>query len=312
MNELNVHLANPRGFCAGVERAIQIVEQALLEYGPPVFVRHDIVHNKTVVNELKSKGVIFVEELDEIPNTKQPIIFSAHGVAKSVINDAENNNLNIIDATCPLVSKVHIEAAKLYNNGYEIILIGHKNHPEVIGTIGQLPNGSIKLIEDIEDAKNFTPNQTNKLAYITQTTLSVDDTIEIIHLLKSRYPTIKSPHKNDICYATTNRQEVVKSISKLADVIFVVGSEHSSNSQRLVEVGKKSGCKASYLIEDETKIKWDVLDNIKNLAITAGASAPEVIVERIIKEISKKYKINLVHNTYTEENISFKLPKIKR
>ncbi|MGB0573827.1 MAG: 4-hydroxy-3-methylbut-2-enyl diphosphate reductase [Hyphomicrobiales bacterium] len=312
MNELNIHLANPRGFCAGVERAIQIVEHALLEYGPPVFVRHDIVHNKTVVNELKSKGVIFVEELDEIPNTKQPIIFSAHGVAKSVINDAENNNLNIIDATCPLVSKVHIEAAKLYNNGYEIILIGHKNHPEVIGTIGQLPNGSIKLIEDIEDAKNFTPNQTNKLAYITQTTLSVDDTIEIIHLLKSRYPTIKSPHKNDICYATTNRQEVVKSISKLADVIFVVGSEHSSNSQRLVEVGKKSGCKASYLIEDETKIKWDVLDNIKNLAITAGASAPEVIVERIIKEISKKYKINLVHNTYTEENISFKLPKIKR
>lgn len=305
-------MANPRGFCAGVERAIQIVEQALLEYGPPVFVRHDIVHNKTVVNELKSKGVIFVEELDEIPNTKQPIIFSAHGVAKSVINDAENNNLNIIDATCPLVSKVHIEAAKLYNNGYEIILIGHKNHPEVIGTIGQLPNGSIKLIEDIEDAKNFTPNQTNKLAYITQTTLSVDDTIEIIHLLKSRYPTIKSPHKNDICYATTNRQEVVKSISKLADVIFVVGSEHSSNSQRLVEVGKKSGCKASYLIEDETKIKWDVLDSIKNLAITAGASAPEVIVERIIKEISKKYKINLVHNTYTEENISFKLPKIKR
>ena len=305
-------MANPRGFCAGVARAIQIVEQALLEYGPPVFVRHDIVHNKTVVNELKSKGVIFVEELDEIPNTKQPIIFSAHGVAKSVINDAENNNLNIIDATCPLVSKVHIEAAKLYNNGYEIILIGHKNHPEVIGTIGQLPNGSIKLIEDIEDAKNFTPNQTNKLAYITQTTLSVDDTIEIIHLLKSRYPTIKSPHKNDICYATTNRQEVVKSISKLADVIFVVGSEHSSNSQRLVEVGKKSGCKASYLIEDETKIKWDVLDNIKNLAITAGASAPEVIVERIIKEISKKYKINLVYNTYTEENISFKLPKIKR
>ncbi len=283
-----------------------------MEYGPPVFVRHDIVHNKTVVNELKSKGVIFVEELDEIPNTKQPIIFSAHGVAKSVINDAENNNLNIIDATCPLVSKVHIEAAKLYNNGYEIILIGHKNHPEVIGTIGQLPNGSIKLIEDIEDAKNFTPNQTNKLAYITQTTLSVDDTIEIIHLLKSRYPTIKSPHKNDICYATTNRQEVVKSISKLADVIFVVGSEHSSNSQRLVEVGKKSGCRASYLIEDETKIKWDVLDNIKNLAITAGASAPEVIVERIIKEISKKYKINIVHNTYTEENISFKLPKIKR
>ena len=175
-----------------------------------------------------------------------------------------------------------------------------------------MPNGSIKLIEDIEDAKNFTPNQTNKLAYITQTTLSVDDTIEIIHLLKSRYPTIKSPHKNDICYATTNRQEVVKSISKLADVIFVVGSEHSSNSQRLVEVGKKSGCKASYLIEDETKIKWDVLDSIKNLAITAGASAPEVIVERIIKEISKKYKINLVHNTYTEENISFKLPKIKR
>ncbi len=283
-----------------------------MEYGPPVFVRHDIVHNKTVVNELKSKGVIFVEELDEIPNTKQPIIFSAHGVAKSIINDAKNNNLNIIDATCPLVSKVHIEATKLHNNGYEIILIGHKNHPEVIGTIGQLPHGSIKLIEDIDDAKKFIPNQINKLAYITQTTLSVDDTIEIINLLKSKYPSIKSPHKNDICYATTNRQEVVKNISKVADVIFVVGSEHSSNSQRLVEVGKKSGCKASYLIEDETKIKWDVLDNIKNLAITAGASAPEIIVERIIKEISKKYKINLVHNTYTEENITFKLPKIRR
>lgn len=283
-----------------------------MEYGPPVFVRHDIVHNKTVVNELKSKGVIFVEELDEIPNTKQPIIFSAHGVAKSIINDAKNNNLNIIDATCPLVSKVHIEATKLHNNGYEIILIGHKNHPEVIGTIGQLPHGSIKLIEDIDDAKKFIPNQINKLAYITQTTLSVDDTIEIINLLKSKYPNIKSPHKNDICYATTNRQEVVKNISKVADVIFVVGSEHSSNSQRLVEVGKKSGCKASYLIEDETKIKWDVLDNIKNLAITAGASAPEIIVERIIKEISKKYKINLVHNTYTEENITFKLPKIRR
>jgi len=283
-----------------------------LEYGPPVFVRHDIVHNKTVVNELRSKGVIFVEELDEIPNTKQPIIFSAHGVAKSIINDAKNNNLNIIDATCPLVSKVHIEATKLHNNGYEIILIGHKNHPEVIGTIGQLPHGSIKLIEDIDDAKKFIPNQINKLAYITQTTLSVDDTIEIINLLKSKYPSIKSPHKNDICYATTNRQEVVKNISKVADVIFVVGSEHSSNSQRLVEVGKKSGCKASYLIEDETKIKWDVLDNIKNLAITAGASAPEIIVERIIKEISKKYKINLVHNTYTEENITFKLPKIRR
>jgi len=283
-----------------------------LEYGPPVFVRHDIVHNKTVVNELKSKGVIFVEELDEIPNTKQPIIFSAHGVAKSIINDAKNNNLNIIDATCPLVSKVHIEATKLHNNGYEIILIGHKNHPEVIGTIGQLPHGSIKLIEDIDDAKKFIPNQIKKLAYITQTTLSVDDTIEIINLLKSKYPSIKSPHKNDICYATTNRQEVVKNISKVADVIFVVGSEHSSNSQRLVEVGKKSGCIASYLIEDETKIKWDVLDNIKNLAITAGASAPEIIVERIIKEISKKYKINLVHNTYTEENITFKLPKIRR
>lgn len=283
-----------------------------MEYGPPVFVRHDIVHNKTVVNELRSKGVIFVEELDEIPNTKQPIIFSAHGVAKSIINDAKNNNLNIIDATCPLVSKVHIEATKLHNNGYEIILIGHKNHPEVIGTIGQLPHGSIKLIEDIDDAKKFIPNQINKLAYITQTTLSVDDTIEIINLLKSKYPSIKSPHKNDICYATTNRQEVVKNISKVADVIFVVGSEHSSNSQRLVEVGKKSGCKASYLIEDETKIKWDVLDNIKNLAITAGASAPEIIVERIIKEISKKYKINLVHNTYTEENITFKLPKIRR
>lgn len=310
--ELNVYLANPRGFCAGVERAIQIVEKSLTEYGAPVYVRHDIVHNKTVVNELIKKGVVFVEELDEIPRTDQPIIFSAHGVAESVVKDAEHKNLNFIDATCPLVSKVHIEAKKLYKEGFEIILIGHRNHPEVIGTIGQLPENSINLIENINDAKKYTPINPEKIAYITQTTLSVDDTLEIVALLKSKYPNIKSPHKEDICYATTNRQEVVKKLAKYADVMLVVGSSHSSNSLRLVEVGKRSGCEQSYLIENVNQIDWKIIDNIDNLFITAGASAPEVLVQEIINKLSNKFDVNLINDTFTEENISFRLPKIKK
>ena len=310
--ELNVYLANPRGFCAGVERAIQIVEKSLIEYGAPVYVRHDIVHNKTVVNELIKKGVVFVEELDEIPRTDQPIIFSAHGVAESVVKDAEHKNLNFIDATCPLVSKVHIEAKKLHKEGFEIILIGHRNHPEVIGTIGQLPENSINLIENINDAKKYIPINPKKIAYITQTTLSVDDTLEIVALLKSKYPNIKSPHKEDICYATTNRQEVVKKLAKYADVMLVVGSNHSSNSLRLVEVGKRSGCEQSYLIENVNQIDWKIIDNIDNLFITAGASAPEVLVQEIINKLSNKFDVKLINDTFTEENISFRLPKIKK
>jgi 4-hydroxy-3-methylbut-2-en-1-yl diphosphate reductase len=309
--KLNVYLANPRGFCAGVERAIQIVEKSLIEYGAPIYVRHDIVHNNTVVNDLIKKGVIFVEELDEIPKTNQPIIFSAHGVANSVFKDAEYKNLNFIDATCPLVSKVHIEAKKLYKDGYEILLIGHSNHPEVIGTIGQLPENSISLIENIDDANEYIPIAPDKLAYITQTTLSIDDTTEIVNLLKSKYPSIKSPHKNDICYATTNRQEAVKKLARIADVMFVVGSNHSSNSLRLVEVGKRSGCEQSYLIENANKINWEIINNIENLFITAGASAPEILVEEIINKISNRFDVKLINDTFTEENISFKLPNIK-
>jgi len=305
---LNVLLAKPRGFCAGVERAIQIVEKSLKKYGAPVYVRHEIVHNTNVVNDLKKKGAVFVEELDEIPETKQPIIFSAHGVPKIVPENAKNRNLFHIDATCPLVSKVHIEAEKLYRNDFEIILIGHQGHPEVIGTTGQLPNGKIKLIETIKDAELYKAKNPDKLSYITQTTLSVDDTEEIVKCLKKRYPNIIGPHKEDICYATTNRQNVVKKLSPHVDMLFVVGSKNSSNSQRLVEVGIKSGCKESYLIEDENEIKWDLLGKIENLAITAGASAPEKIVQKIIETLSNKFDVNLKSYDHINEDVFFKLP----
>ena len=305
---LNVLLAKPRGFCAGVERAIQIVEKSLKKYGAPVYVRHEIVHNTNVVNDLKKKGAVFVEELDEIPETKQPIIFSAHGVPKIVPENAKNRNLFHIDATCPLVSKVHIEAEKLYRNDFEIILIGHQGHPEVIGTTGQLPNGKIKLIETIKDAELYKAKNPDKLSYITQTTLSVDDTEEIVKCLKKRYPNIIGPHKEDICYATTNRQNVVKKLSPHVDMLFVVGSKNSSNSQRLVEVGIKSGCKESYLIEDENEIKWDLLGKIENLAITAGASAPEKIVQKIIETLSNKFDVNLKSYDHINEDGFFKLP----
>ncbi len=306
---LKIILCAPRGFCAGVDRAIQIVEIALKKYGAPVYVRHEIVHNKYVVDNLKKKGAIFVEELDEITNTNAPVIFSAHGVAKSVPIEAKNRNMFFLDATCPLVSKVHVEAMRLHSQGYEVILIGHKGHPEVIGTMGQLPNGAIKLIETIYDAKNFTPNNQDKLAFVTQTTLSIDDTAQIVNILKQRFPSIKQPQKEDICYATTNRQEAVKQVAKNVDALIVVGSSNSSNSKRLVEVAERSGCKKSILVQRANEINWEYFDKIKTLGISAGASAPETLVDEIIEAFSKRYKIDVNLSITATENISFNLPK---
>lgn len=309
MKALKIQLASPRGFCAGVDRAIQIVEGALEKWGAPVYVRHEIVHNIHVVERLKSIGAVFVEELDECPNDR-PVIFSAHGVPKSVPIDAQKRNMIYVDATCPLVSKVHIEAQRLYDLGYEIILIGHKGHPEVIGTLGQLKDGSITLIEDTNDAKNFMPKSTEKLGLITQTTLSVDDTIDIIKILEERFPKLHKPHKEDICYATTNRQESVKAASTNADLLLVVGSQTSSNSQRLREVGLKSGAKHSYLIDDVNDIDWAWFDDVNTLALSAGASAPEDLVLEIINACKARFNVSLDNRELIKENIVFKLPRI--
>ncbi len=309
MKALKIQLASPRGFCAGVDRAIQIVEGALEKWGAPVYVRHEIVHNVHVVERLKSIGAVFVEELDECPNDR-PVIFSAHGVPKSVPIDAQKRNMIYVDATCPLVSKVHIEAQRLYDLGYEIILIGHKGHPEVIGTLGQLKDGSITLIEDTNDAKNFMPKNTEKLGLITQTTLSVDDTIDIIKILEERFPKLHKPHKEDICYATTNRQESVKAASTNADLLLVVGSQTSSNSQRLREVGLKSGAKHSYLIDDVNDIDWAWFDDVNTLALSAGASAPEDLVLEIINACKARFNVSLDNRELIKENIVFKLPRI--
>lgn len=309
MKALKIQLASPRGFCAGVDRAIQIVEGALEKWGAPVYVRHEIVHNVHVVERLKSIGAVFVEELDECPNDR-PVIFSAHGVPKSVPIDAQKRNMIYVDATCPLVSKVHIEAQRLYDLGYEIILIGHKGHPEVIGTLGQLIDGSITLIEDTNDAKNFMPKNTEKLGLITQTTLSVDDTIDIIKILEERFPKLHKPHKEDICYATTNRQESVKAASTNADLLLVVGSQTSSNSQRLREVGLKSGAKHSYLIDDVNDIDWAWFDDVNTLALSAGASAPEDLVLEIINACKARFNVSLDNRELIKENIVFKLPRI--
>tara|TARA_X000001036_G_scaffold29942_1_gene24714 strand:+ start:179 stop:1123 length:945 start_codon:yes stop_codon:yes gene_type:complete len=308
--ELKIYLASPRGFCAGVKRAIEIVEKSLTKYGKPVYVRHEIVHNKQVVESLKKKGAIFIEELSDIQDSTRPVIFSAHGVPKSVPEEAERKKLSFVDATCPLVSKVHRESEQLYKRGYDIILIGHNNHPEVIGTMGQLPKGSIKLIETVSDALSLNIGDFLKpVAYITQTTLSIDDTAEIIEKLKIKFPNIKQPIKEDICYATTNRQMAVKEIAPKCDMFFVIGSRNSSNSVRLVEVAKKAGCKKSILMHSEQKIPKNELLNSKTIGISSGASAPDQLIQSLLKDLKKEREVSIEEVVVAEEKVIFKLPK---
>ena len=307
--ELKILLSAPRGFCAGVERAIEIVEKSIEKYGAPVYVRHEIVHNKYVVDDLKKKGAVFVEELEEIQDKSRPVIFSAHGVPKQIPIDATDYKMTYVDATCPLVSKVHREAENLNKAGYHIILIGHENHPEVIGTMGQLPSGTIDLIQNEDEAKSYNTKEGKNIAFVTQTTLSIDDTKEIIKILKNRFPDIREPLKEDICYATTNRQMAVKNIAKKCDMFFVIGSRNSSNSVRLVEVAKKSGCLESYLIHSESKIPYDQIENSKIIGISSGASAPEILVENFIKDLKNRFTINIDEVEIIKENVVFKIPK---
>ena len=306
---LTIYLAAPRGFCAGVDRAIQIVELALAKYGAPVYVRHEIVHNRYVVESLKAKGAIFVEELDEIPDTGAPIVFSAHGVPKAVPAAARARNLFVLDATCPLVSKVHVEAESQFREGHEILLIGHAGHPEVIGTTGQLPEGAVTLIETVADALAFVPRDPDRLAVITQTTLSVDDTKEILNTLKARFPRLAMPPKDDICYATTNRQEAVKRIAPACERMIVVGSPNSSNSLRLVEVAERAGCPSAVLIQRAAEIDWGLFQGISRLGVTAGASAPEVLVDEIIDAFKARFEVTVESVTTAEESVAFKLPR---
>ena len=309
-SNLKILLASPRGFCAGVDRAIEVVNKAILKFGVPVYVRHEIVHNKQVVDELKSKGAIFVEEISEIKDLTRPVIFSAHGVAKTVPEEAKVKNLFYIDATCPLVSKVHRESEQLYKNGYEIILIGHMNHPEVIGTMGQLPPDSITLVETMDDVIKIDASRFKKpLAYITQTTLSVDDTADIILELKKKFRQIKGPIKQDICYATTNRQKAVKEIAPKCDMFFVIGSRNSSNSVRLVEVAKKAGCTDSELVHSEKKLPIEKIKNCKKIGVASGASAPERLVQNLISEIKEHCNVSLEEVVVAEEKVIFKLPR---
>ena len=306
---VNVFLASPRGFCAGVDRAVEIVKKTISKFGSPVYVRHEIVHNKFVVENLKSEGAVFIEELSEIENKSRPVIFSAHGVPKRVIDEAKLNNIIYIDATCPLVTKVHREAEALAKEEFNIIFIGHRKHPEVVGTMGQIDERFISLVENKLDVENYSPKiNNNKFAYITQTTLSLDDTLEIISILKQKYPSIKEPIKSDICYATTNRQEAVKKIAKNCDLFLVIGSRSSSNSQRLVEVAKKFGCKESLLMHSEQKLPIDKIRNANNIGITSGASAPEILVENLIKEIKSIINIRVEEVISSVEKVSFKLP----
>ena len=307
-NELKIYLASPRGFCAGVDRAIEIVKKSIDKFGSPVYVRHEIVHNKHVVESLKKIGAIFVEEISEIKDKSRPVIFSAHGVPKKVPKEAEELNMKYVDATCPLVSKVHREAENMHKNGYHIILIGQKGHPEVIGTMGQIPVDGITLVETIEDVEKIVFKKDEKLSFITQTTLSVDDTKEIIECLKKRFPQINEPKKEDICYATTNRQAAVKKIAKLCDMFFVIGSRNSSNSKRLVEVASKAGCNESELIHSESEIPLDKIGKCKTIGISSGASAPEIIVQDFISKIKEKYEVQIEEVEIVKENVFFKIP----
>ena len=305
---LTVLLATPRGFCAGVDRAIQIVERAIEKYGAPVYVRHEIVHNRHVVERLKNLGAVFVEELSECP-TDRPVVFSAHGVPKSVPAEAKGRQMLYLDATCPLVSKVHVEAQRHYDAGKEIVLIGHAGHPEVVGTMGQLPEGAVALIETVEDARAFTPKDASNVAFATQTTLSVDDTAEIVAALRERFPEISAPHKEDICYATTNRQDAVKVVASRADVLLVLGSANSSNSVRLVEVGKRSGAKGAYLIDDARGLDLAWLDGVSTVGVTAGASAPELLVQGLIDRLGEAFDVTVEEVDTVRETVSFKLPR---
>ena len=306
---LTVLLCSPRGFCAGVVRAIDTVERALALYGAPVYVRHEIVHNRYVVDSLRAKGAIFVEELDEIPDTGAPVVFSAHGVPKSVPEEAGKRNFFSLDATCPLVTKVHREAEIHSRRDREIVLIGHAGHPEVVGTMGQLREGVITLVQTVADAAAFTPRDPDKLAFVTQTTLSVDDTAEIVAVLKQRFPGIAGPHKEDICYATTNRQEAVKRVAPRVEAMVVVGAPNSSNSQRLKEVAERSGCPRAALVQRAADIDWALFGNISRLGITAGASAPEVLVEEIMDAFAERYTLTVETVTAVEEDVFFPLPR---
>ncbi len=308
---LTLYLAAPRGFCAGVDRAIKIVEMALDKWGAPVYVRHEIVHNKFVVDGLRDKGAVFVEELDECPDDR-PVIFSAHGVPKAVPAAAAKREMIYVDATCPLVSKVHIEAARHHENGLQMVMIGHDGHPETVGTMGQLPKGEVLLVETVQDVATITPRDPEKLAFITQTTLSVDDTIDIVAALQARFPAIVGPHKEDICYATTNRQEAVKAMAAKTNAMLVIGAPNSSNSKRLVEVGAKAGCSYSQLVQRAADIDWRALDGITSIGITAGASAPEVLINEVIDAFKSRYDVTTEMVETAVENVEFKVPRVLR
>lgn len=308
---LTLYLAAPRGFCAGVDRAIKIVEMALEKWGAPVYVRHEIVHNKFVVDSLRDQGAIFVEELDQCPDDR-PVIFSAHGVPKAVPAAAAKREMIYVDATCPLVSKVHIEAQRHHDNGLQMIMIGHEGHPETVGTMGQLPEGEVLLVETVADVAKVSPRDPAKLAFVTQTTLSVDDTIDIVKALQTRFPAIVGPHKEDICYATTNRQEAVKAMAPKCDAMLVVGAPNSSNSRRLVEVGAKAGCSYSQLVQRAADIDWRALDGITTMGITAGASAPEVLINEVIDAFKARFDVTVEQVETAVENVEFKVPRVLR
>jgi 4-hydroxy-3-methylbut-2-en-1-yl diphosphate reductase len=306
---LKVLLASPRGFCAGVDRAIQIVERAIAKYGAPVYIRHEIVHNRHVVERLKSMGAVFVEELDECPPDR-PVVFSAHGVPKAVPAEARARQMLFLDATCPLVSKVHVEAERQHAAGFEIVLIGHAGHPEVLGTMGQLPAGAVTLLETVEDAMAFQPRDPDRIAFVTQTTLSVDDTAEIVAALRARFPEIAAPHKEDICYATTNRQDAVKRLAEACDLLIVVGSRNSSNSVRLVEVAERAGVARAHLIDDASGLDWSWFDGVEVVGLTAGASAPEALVEGVIDAMAQRYRVDVEEGSQARETVTFKLPRV--